>query len=60
MSERIDGWEIVPEVKKDAPPKGYICGKCGNRFEHGKAYSFYCGNSPCPMGFGGISSGKLA
>lgn len=42
-----DGYRIVkpwPKVEE----KGIQCGKCGMKFEYGKAYGFSCPNLDCP------------
>jgi hypothetical protein len=43
-----DGYIVVPERRQNAI-KGYKCGKCGMRFDYGKAYGYYCPDFGCPI-----------
>ncbi len=43
-----DGYRIVP-ARDEVTERGIQCGKCGMRFDHGKAYGYYCPKSGCPI-----------
>lgn len=44
-----EGYEIVPERRGK---KGIQCGKCGMKFDYGKAYNFCCPNrGSCPVNY---------
>jgi hypothetical protein len=40
-----DNYELIPA--QPVAKKGVQCGQCGMKFDHGKAYGFYCGNVNC-------------
>jgi hypothetical protein len=31
--------------------RGTQCGECGQKFEYGVSYGYYCSSVNCPMGF---------
>lgn len=51
MTGKIDeeGYRIIPPRKDMPQEKGVKCGECGMKFDHGKAYGFWCANINCPM-----------
>lgn len=55
MTRDNDGYEIVPKLKDRDPPRGWVCGECGRRFNAGTAYGLVCPVNGCPMGFGGFT-----
>jgi hypothetical protein len=60
MPEKDPEYDWIPPMTQpgpgEGPKRGSQCGECGMKFEYGKAYGFYCGNSRCPAGFGGSHS----
>lgn len=44
------GYRIVkPSPQGRSVEKGIECGVCKMRFDHDKAYGYYCPNSNCPI-----------
>lgn len=43
-----DGYKIIGNTS-EKETKGICCGKCGMKFDHGKAYGYVCNRSDCPI-----------
>ncbi|MBO9441389.1 hypothetical protein J7363_04745 [Phaeobacter italicus] len=51
MSKQLDddGYRVIPPRREQPQERGVKCGVCGMKFEHGRAYGFWCANTECPM-----------